>query len=144
LHAGLSDPGVHEEGGTRFVNGALSALAGILTGLSLGYVLWGAPTADLSGALAKTSAELEKTKAWLFDEIQNSDQQHKQLSSRLSQALADLAKARAELARTTQTAGSTGTLRAHQATELPEPARPGPGSGAGGPQPGEISDPARR
>lgn len=128
----------------RLVNGVLSALAGILTGLSLGYVLWGAPSADLSGALAKTSAELEKTKGWLLDEIQNADAQHKQLSSRLTQALADLAKARAELARSTPSSGSSGGLRVQQSTELPEPARPGPGSGAGGPAPGELSEPGRR
>jgi hypothetical protein len=128
----------------RFVNGVLSALAGILTGLSLGYVLWGGPSAHLSGALAKTSAELERTKAWLFDEIQNSDAQHKQLSSRLTQALADLAKARAELARTTQTSGSGGGPRVQQSTELSEPARPRPGSGAGGPAPGELNDLPRR
>jgi hypothetical protein len=128
----------------RFVHGVLAALAGILTGLSLGYVLWGAPSADLSGALAKTSAELEKTKGWLLDEIQSSDAQHKQLSSRLTQALADLAKARAELARTTQTSGSGGGQRVQQSTELPDPARPGPGSGAGGPVPSELSHPARR
>jgi hypothetical protein len=128
----------------RFVNGVLSALAGILTGLSLGYVLWGAPAADLSGALARTSAELEKTKAWLFDEIQNSDAQHKQLSSRLTQALADLAKARAELARSTPTSGSNGGARVKPSTELSEAARPGPGSGAGGPVSSELSDSGRR
>jgi hypothetical protein len=127
----------------RFVHGTLSALAGILTGLSLGYVLWGAPSADLSGALAKTSAELERTKVWLFDEIQNSDAQHKQLSSRLTRALADLAKARAELARTTPTPGSSGT-RVPPSIEHSEAARPGPGSGAGGPAPSELSDPGRR
>jgi hypothetical protein len=105
----------------RFVNGLLSALAGILTGLSLGYVLWGAPWADLSSALATTSAELDRTKGWLLDEIQNADAQHRQLSGRLTQALADLAKARAELARATQTSASSG-----------------------GPAPGELSDPGHR
>jgi hypothetical protein len=127
----------------RFVNASLSALAGVLTGLSLGYVLWGAPTADLTGALARTRAELDKTKAWLFDEIQSSDEKHTQLSSRLTRALADLAKARAELARSTPTAGSSGGLRVHHAIEVPEPARPVPGLGAGGPPAGELSDPRR-
>jgi hypothetical protein len=101
-----------------FVKAMLSTLAGVLTGLIIGYVLWGVPTADLSGALARTSAELDKTKAWLLDEIQTSDEKHTQLSTKLTQALSDLAKARAELAR-----GSVPVPQKAANDEVSEPAR---------------------
>jgi phage-related minor tail protein len=107
----------------RFVKAAVSGMAGLLTGLALGYALWGQPTAALTEALERTSGELATTKGWLLDEIEWSDERQGQASATLTKALADLAQARAELGRTKQDVGSYGTLRPLHATELKEAVR---------------------
>ena len=58
----------------RFVTAACLGIAGILTGLLLGYVLWGQHTVNLTRELAKTNGELVTTKGWLLDEIEWSDE----------------------------------------------------------------------
>ena len=75
-------------------------LAGGLMGLVLGYTLWGLPVDALTSTLETTRAELLKTQGWLRDEIRTSDERHEQVSKRLEKALADLARARAQLAQT--------------------------------------------
>jgi hypothetical protein len=127
-----------------FVKAAVSAIVGMLAGLVLGYVLWAVPTAGLVSALARTTAELDKTKAWLFDEIHRSDAKHTQLSTRLSQALAQLAQARAELARSPGSAQKAGSvsLGARHTVDLGETVRPTPRPPA--PDSSRLSDPARR
>ena len=107
----------------HFLKAAASGMAGILAGLALGYALWGQETAALIEALDKTSEELVTTKGWLLDEIEWSDERQGQVSATLTKALADLAQARAELARTKQDVGSHGTLRPLHATELKDAGR---------------------
>jgi hypothetical protein len=77
----------------------LSAVAGVVTGLIVGFLLWGLPAGDLNWALTKTKGELLQTQAWLRDEIRSSDERLEQVSATLTKALAELAKAQAELAR---------------------------------------------
>jgi septal ring factor EnvC (AmiA/AmiB activator) len=90
-------------------------------------VLWGQHTDHLTGILAKTSGELTKTKSWLLDEIQSSDERHKRVSATLTKALADLAEARAELARIhaalKQNVGNNGNRRPLNANDLREATR---------------------
>jgi len=107
----------------HFVKAAVSGMAGLLAGLALGYVLWGQQTAALTEALANANGELVTTKGWLLDEIEWSDERQGHASATLTKALADLAQARAELARTKQDVGSHGTLRPLHATELKEAVR---------------------
>jgi hypothetical protein len=95
----------------RFVKAAVSGMAGLLTGLALGYALWGQQTVALTDALAKANGELATTKGWLLDEIEWSDERQGQASATATKALADLTQARTELARTKQDVGSPGTLR---------------------------------
>jgi uncharacterized membrane-anchored protein YhcB (DUF1043 family) len=78
----------------------LSAIAGLVTGFALGFVLWGLPIDDLRRAFAKTSGELSQTQAWLRDEIRWSEERHEKVTATLRKALADLAKAQARIART--------------------------------------------
>ena len=78
----------------------LSAIAGLVTGFALGFVLWGLPIDDLQRAFAKTSAELSQTQAWLRDEIRWSEQRHEQVTATLRKTLADLANAHAKIAQT--------------------------------------------
>jgi hypothetical protein len=78
---------------------AVSGGAGIVIGLVVGYTVWGQSVAELHAALAKVSAELATTKAWLWDEIRTSDERHDRVSSTLTKTLADLTNARAELER---------------------------------------------
>ena len=107
----------------HFVKAAVSGMAGLLAGLALGYALWGQQTAALTEALANANGELATTKGWLLDEIEWSDERQGHASAGLTKALADLAHARAELARTKQDVGSHGTLRPLNATELKEVVR---------------------
>jgi hypothetical protein len=81
------------------VKTALSGIAGVLTGLSLGYVLWGQSMADLRSSFATVSAELATTKTWLWDEIRSSDERYEKVSSALTKAQAELMRMQAELAR---------------------------------------------
>ena len=83
----------------RFVTAAFFGIVGILTGLLLGYALWGQHAVHLAGELAKTNGELVTTKGWLLDEIEWSDERHGQTSARLTKALAELGQVRGELAR---------------------------------------------
>ena len=83
----------------RFVTWACLGIAGILTGLLLGYALWGQHTADLARELAKTNEELVTTKGWLLDEIEWSDERQGQTTARLTKALTELVQVRGELAR---------------------------------------------
>jgi hypothetical protein len=83
----------------RFVTAACLGIAGILTGLLLGYVLWGQHTVNLTRELAKTNGELVTTKGWLLDEIEWSDERQGQASARLTKALAELGQVRDEVAR---------------------------------------------
>ena len=78
----------------------LSAIAGLVTGFALGFLLWGLPFDDLKRAFAKTSGELSQTQTWLRDEIRWSEQRHEQVTTTLGKALADLANAHAKIART--------------------------------------------
>jgi Asp-tRNA(Asn)/Glu-tRNA(Gln) amidotransferase C subunit len=86
----------------RFVMAACLGIAGVLTGLLLGYALWGQHMADLARELAKTNEELVTTKGWLLDEIEWSDERHGQTSARLTIARAELVQVRGELARITE------------------------------------------
>jgi hypothetical protein len=86
----------------RAVKLSLCDLAGILTGLALGYVLWGQQAAALTTALAAVNRELATTKSWLLDEIEWSDERQERVSAALTKALTDLAHLRAQLARTAQ------------------------------------------
>jgi hypothetical protein len=81
------------------VKTALSGIAGVLTGLALGYVLWGQSMVDLRSSFATVSAELATTKIWLWDEIRSSDERYEKVSSALTKAQADLTRTQAELAR---------------------------------------------
>jgi hypothetical protein len=83
----------------RFVTAACLGIAGVLTGLLLGYVLWGQHAVKLGRELAKTNGELVTTKGWLLDEIEWSDERQGQTSARLTKALAELVHVRGELAR---------------------------------------------
>jgi hypothetical protein len=83
----------------RFVTAACLGIAGILTGLLLGYMLWGQHTVNLTRELAKTNGELVTTKGWLLDEIEWSDERQGQASARLTKALAELGQVRDEVAR---------------------------------------------
>jgi hypothetical protein len=83
----------------RFVTWACLGIAGILTGLLLGYALWGQHAVNLARELAKTNGELVTTKGWLLDEIEWSDERQGQISARLTKALAELVQVRGELAR---------------------------------------------
>jgi hypothetical protein len=74
----------------RFVAAAGLGIAGILTGLLLGYVLWGQHTVNLTRELAKTNGELVTTRGWLLDEIEWSDERHGQTSARLTNTRAEL------------------------------------------------------
>jgi phage-related minor tail protein len=106
-----------------FVKAAVSGMAGLLAGLALGFALWGQQTAALTEALEKTNGELATTKGWLLDEIDWSDERQGHASATLTKALADLAQARAELARTKQDVGSHGTVRPLHAPELRDAVR---------------------
>jgi hypothetical protein len=86
----------------RFVTAAFFGIVGILTGLLLGYALWGQHTADLARELATTNEALLTTKGWLLDEIEWSDERHGQVSASLTKARAESAQARGELARITE------------------------------------------
>jgi len=83
----------------RFVTAACLGIAGILTGLLVGYALWGQHAGNLARELAKTNGELVTTKGWLLDEIEWSDERQGQTSARLTKALAELVKVRDELER---------------------------------------------
>ena len=83
----------------RVVTAACLGIAGILTGLLLGYALWGQHAVNLAGELAKTNGELVTAKGWLLDEIEWSDERQSQTSARLAKALAELVRVRDELAR---------------------------------------------
>jgi hypothetical protein len=83
----------------RFVMAACLGIAGILSGLLVGYALWGQHAGDLAGELARTNGELVTTRGWLLDEIELSDGRQGQASARLTQALAELGQARDEAAR---------------------------------------------
>jgi len=97
-------------------------LVGVVTGLTLGYALWGQD----ANHVAILNGELEKTKSWLLDEISWSDERYDQVSAALTKTQTDLAQARGELARTRamveQTLGSVKPDRL-QAHELNEAAR---------------------
>jgi hypothetical protein len=107
----------------RFVKTAVSGVTALLTGLALGYALWGQETAALTEALAKANGELAITKGWLLDEIEWADERQGQALATLTKTLADLAKAREELARTKQEVSRNDTLRPLHATELKEAVR---------------------
>jgi hypothetical protein len=105
-----------------FWKAAVSGCAGILMGLAVGYTVWGQPMANLHGSLAKVTAELATTKVWLWDEIRSSDERYDRVSSSLARTVADLAQARAELARirTLPAQGSTpGTLASGEPRPAP-------------------------
>jgi hypothetical protein len=78
----------------------LSALAGVLGGLALGFGLWGIQVSELRWTLRKTSQELSQAQGWLRDEIRTSDERYEQVSDTLKKALADLARARGDVPRT--------------------------------------------
>jgi uncharacterized protein (DUF3084 family) len=86
----------------RFVTAACLGILGILTGLLLGYALWGQHAIDLARELAQTNGELVTTKGWLLDEIEWSDERLGQTSARLTKALTELVQVRDELARTAE------------------------------------------
>lgn len=103
----------------------LSVLLGIIGGLTGGYSLWGQEAMDV----AALSSELEKTKAWLLDEIAWSDERCDNLEAALTKAQAELAQARRELARTRAVAEHTSDDVKRDATpprEASEPTRQPP------------------
>ena len=83
----------------RYVTAACLGIAGILTGLLVGYALWGQHAVNLAREIATTKGELVTTKGWLLDEIEWSDERQGQTSARLTKALAELVQVRAGLAR---------------------------------------------
>jgi hypothetical protein len=83
----------------RFVMAACLGIAGILSGVLVGYALWGQHAGDLAGELAKTNEELVTTRGWLLDEIGWSDERQGQTSARLTKALAELGQVRDDVAR---------------------------------------------
>jgi multidrug resistance efflux pump len=83
----------------RYVMAACLGVAGILSGLLIGYALWGQHAGDLASELAKANEELVTTRGWLLDEIELSDGRQGHTSARLTQALAELGQARDEAAR---------------------------------------------
>ena len=83
----------------RFVTAACLGIAGILTGLLLGYALWGQHAVNLATEVAETKGELVTAKGWLLDEIEWSDERQGQTSAKLTKALAELVQVRGELAR---------------------------------------------
>jgi hypothetical protein len=83
----------------RFVTAACLGIAGVLTGLLLGYALWGQHATNLARELAQANGELLTTKGWLLDEIEWSDERQSQTSARLAKALAELVQVRGELLR---------------------------------------------
>jgi arginine deiminase len=103
----------------RLAKAALVGVAGLVTGLLLGYALWGLEVVELSRTLEKTNVDLVKTQAWLRDEILSSDERHEQVAAKLTKALADLSRARAQLARI------SAVSRQHVPSQSP-----GPSSGA--------------
>ena len=102
----------------RILRAALLGTVGILTGLALGYVVWGRQTDALAAALAERSAELATMKSWLLDEIEWSDERQERVNATLAKALAELAQARARTA-------PPSALPA-RATEMPIPHAVGP------------------
>jgi len=83
----------------RFVTAACLGIAGLLTGLLLGYALWGQHAINLAGELAKMNGELVTTKGWLLDEIEWSDERQGQIFASLTNVRAELLQVRGELAR---------------------------------------------
>jgi hypothetical protein len=77
------------------------SLAAFSIGLGIGFLVWGIRADELRWTLANTSRDLLQTQAWLRDEIQSSDEQQQRLSGQLTKALGDLARARADLGRST-------------------------------------------
>ncbi|HEX6211474.1 MAG TPA: hypothetical protein VF136_11895 [Methylomirabilota bacterium] len=77
----------------------LVGLAGLMIGFFVGYTFWGLQVGDLTSTLGRTRADLLKTQRWLGEEIRASDERHEELSAKLKKALADLARAQAQLAR---------------------------------------------
>jgi hypothetical protein len=99
-------------------------LLGTLTGLIFGYSLWGQGEAQT----ASLNHELEKTRSWLLDEINWSDERCEQVATALTKAQTDLTQVRRELERTRGlvpvTARNAESERA-RARELSEAASPG-------------------
>jgi hypothetical protein len=86
----------------RFVTAACLGIASSLTGLLLGYALWGQHAGNFARELEKMNGELVTTKGWLLDEIEWSDERLGQTSARLAKTLTELVHAREELARFTE------------------------------------------
>jgi hypothetical protein len=80
---------------------------GLVTGLTLGYALWGQD----ASLVATLSEELEKTKEWLLDEISWSDERQQAVSAALTKTQTDLAQVRRELARARANADPVGEHR---------------------------------
>jgi len=87
-----------------FVTATVSGIAGIMTGVVIGYVLWGHAAVGQEAALRQVTRELAVTKTWLWDEIRTSDARYERISSQLSKTLAALGKTRGELARVREAA----------------------------------------
>lgn len=77
----------------------LIGLTGVVIGFVLGYSFWSLQVDELTSMLERTRADLQKTQGWLGEEMRSSDERHEQVSAKLNKALADLARARAQLAR---------------------------------------------
>src|SRR5262245_11355021 len=75
----------------------LWAIAGLVSGLALGFLLGNQPIDDLKRALAKSTGELSQTQEWLRQEIQWSDERHDRMTAELAKALADLGNARSKI-----------------------------------------------
>jgi hypothetical protein len=102
----------------------LSALAGAIGGLAVGFLLWGIQMSELRWTLTKTSQELSQAQAWLRDEIRTSDERYNQVSDSLRKALADLAKARADLTRSSAALRSPAVPSASPPTVTPSSVSP--------------------
>ena len=110
----------------RVLKAALLGSVGILTGLALGYVLWGRQTDTLTAALAERSAEVATMKSWLLDEIEWSDERQERVNAALTKALAELAQARARLDGTKHQVTSPPRALPTRATEVAIPLAVGP------------------
>jgi hypothetical protein len=99
--------------------GFVTLVIGALAGMALGYSLWARELTEV----ARLNHELDKTRGWLLDEINWSDERCSQVSAALTKAQTDLVHVRRELELARRLAGGPDPARA---TVSSEAASPGP------------------